>query len=536
MNTKDSLSPARPRPVILCVLDGWGHRPDDTDNAIAEARTPAFDQLWRNHPHALLNTSGLAVGLPDGQMGNSEVGHMNLGGGRVVFQDLPRIDRAIADGELAHNPELRDLISALRVTGGVCHLMALASPGGVHSHQNHIVALARLLDADGIPVAIHAFLDGRDTPPESAARFVEEIISSVADCPYVGIATVIGRFYAMDRDQRWDRIEQAHGCMVEAKGQTAPDAVAAIRAGYEAGISDEFMAPTAIGAYSGMADGDAILMANFRADRVREILTALTEPEFDEFPRGRVIEFSARLGMVEYSDRLAKEMTALFKKRRLANTLGALVSHAGLKQLRISETEKYAHITFFFNGGEETVSEGEDRILVPSPKVATYDLQPEMSAVEVTDRLVDAIKAGSHDFIVVNYANPDMVGHTGDMAAAKTAIETVDACLARLIHVVDEAGGALLITADHGNAELMRDPERDQPHTAHTTNPVPLVLFQGHDHSPRPMLERGQLADVAPTLLEILALPQPEEMTGQSLLRTPAAVAQGGQKVERRTG
>ncbi|HTZ80921.1 MAG TPA: 2,3-bisphosphoglycerate-independent phosphoglycerate mutase [Stellaceae bacterium] len=511
----------RPRPVVLCILDGWGHRVDCTDNAICEAKTPAWHRFMAEAPHAYLQASELFVGLPSGQMGNSEVGHMNIGAGRVVMQDLPRIDQAIKDGTLKQEPGLADFIATLRKSGGTAHLMGLLSPGGVHSHQGHMAALARYLSEAGVKVRVHAFLDGRDTPPKSAESYLKTFQDETASLQGVGIATVSGRYYAMDRDKRWDRVEKAYRCLTAGDGERAPGAAAAVRQSYAAGKTDEFVLPTVIGGYAGMVDGDGVLMANFRADRVREILLALLDPGFKGFARPRTVKFAAALGMTEYSTELNSFLKTLFPPEDLKETFGEVVSKAGLTQLRIAETEKYAHVTFFLNGGREEEFPGESRILVPSPKVATYDMKPEMSAYEVTDKLVEAIKANRFDVIVVNYANTDMVGHTGDIAAAIKAVEAVDHCLDRLSHAVIHAGGTLLITADHGNAELMRDPKTGEPHTAHTLNPVPLLLV----NPPAGVagLEDGRLADIAPTLLALLGLPQPAAMTGHSLVRRARA-------------
>ncbi|HUN47792.1 MAG TPA: 2,3-bisphosphoglycerate-independent phosphoglycerate mutase [Stellaceae bacterium] len=513
----------RPRPVVLCILDGWGHRVDCTDNAICEAKTPAWHRFMAQFPHAYLQASELFVGLPSGQMGNSEVGHMNIGAGRVVMQDLPRIDTAIKDGSLQREPGLGDFIAALKKSGGAAHLMGLLSPGGVHSHQEHIAALARYLSEAGIKVRVHAFLDGRDTPPKSAEGYLKTFADKTAQLKDVGIATVSGRYYAMDRDKRWERVEKAYACLTAGEGERAGDAAAAVRQSYATGKSDEFVLPTAIGGYKGIADGDGVLMANFRADRVREILLALLDPGFKGFARPRTVKFSAALGMTEYSTELNAFLKTLFPPEDLKETFGEVVSEAGLTQLRIAETEKYAHVTFFLNGGREEEFPGESRILVPSPKVATYDMKPEMSANEVTDKLVEAINAGRFDVVVVNYANTDMVGHTGDIAAAIKAVEAVDHCLDRLSQAVTHAGGTLLITADHGNAEVMRDPKTGEPHTAHTLNPVPLLLV----NPPAGVagLENGRLADIAPTLLTLLGLPQPAVMTGHSLVRRARAEA-----------
>ena len=510
----------RPRPVVLCILDGWGESANGDHNAIQLADTPAWHGFMRNCPHALIDASELHVGLPAGQMGNSEVGHMNIGAGRVVMQDLPRIDAAVAAGELARNPRLHDVIAKLKASGGICHLMGLLSPGGVHSHQDHIAALARILDGAGVPVGLHAFLDGRDTPPSSARGFMSAFLASVSGCAGLRVATVGGRYWGMDRDKRWDRVALAYAAQVDGQGERAADALAAIDAGYRRGETDEFVKPTVVDGYQGMKDGDGILMANFRADRVRQLLAALLDPGFAGFPRPRTIKFAAAAGMTEYSTALKPFISALFPPEPLSHVLGEIVAAAGLKQLRIAETEKYAHVTFFLNGGEETPYPGEDRILVPSPKVATYDLKPEMSAYEVTDRLVVAIEGGRYDLIVVNFANTDMVGHTGDLAAAIKAVEAVDRCLGRVRDAVGKVGGAMLVTADHGNAEMMEDPVTHEPHTAHTLNRVPVVLVNGRGESIR--LQDGRLADIAPTILALMGLPQPKEMSGRSLM-VPAA-------------
>ncbi len=510
-----------PRPVVLCILDGWGHRKGCEHNAICLGRTPNLDRLYASAPHALIDASELDVGLPEGQMGNSEVGHMNIGAGRVVLQDFPRIDQAIESGAFQSLPALAAFLDALKASGGRAHIMGLMSPGGVHSHQRHMAEIAKCLIARGVPVAVHGFLDGRDTPPRSATGFLKNFQTAA---PEATIATISGRYYAMDRDQRWDRVTRAYDALVNARGETAPDGAGAILQSYGAGVNDEFVVPTVVGDYSGMADGDGLLMANFRADRAREILQALLEPAFDSFERPKVVRFAAALGMTEYSQGLKPLLGTLFPPQDLDHTLGEVVAKAGLKQLRIAETEKYAHITFFLNGGREELFDGEERILVPSPKVATYDLQPEMSAPEVTDRLVAAIESGRFDLVVVNYANGDMVGHTGILAAAMAAVEAVDSAIGRLSAAVERAGGCLLITADHGNAEQMDDPATGQPHTAHTVNKVPLLLV-----NPPPgadALIDGRLADIAPTLLALMGLPQPQAMTGTTLIRSARTSAE----------
>jgi len=518
INRKDPR--ARPKPVVLCILDGWGERAETDNNAIALGNTPNWDRYVATLPKARLSASALDVGLPVGQMGNSEVGHTNLGAGRVVMQELPRIDTAVADGSLAKNPALLDFVDKLKASGGTCHLVCLLSPGGVHSHSNHLIALAEILSGAEVPVAIHALLDGRDTPPRSALGFMGEFLERVKGLPDVRIASICGRYYAMDRDNRWDRVEKAYDLLLGGTGDQASDPQAAISAAYDNDITDEFILPCAIGDYRGMQDGDGLLMVNFRADRAREILSALVDPDFDGFARKRTVAFAAALGMVRFSRDLDAFFATLFPPGNLKNILGEVVSDAGLNQLRIAETEKYAHVTFFFNGGREQEFSGEERILVPSPKVATYDLQPEMSAAIVTDKLVGAIGEDRFNLIIVNYANGDMVGHTGVLDAAITAAETIDQCLGRLEAAVSQAGGVLLVTADHGNCEQMLDRSANpaQPHTAHTTNTVPLVMVNAQD--PTWGLCDGVLADIAPTLLSLLALPQPKEMTGHNLIQS----------------
>ncbi len=505
-----------PRPAVLCILDGWGHRPDLRYNAILDARTPNYDRLIATCPQALIDASETFVGLPKGQMGNSEVGHMNLGAGRVAVPDLPRIDKAIADGSLAKNKVLTAFIAALKKSGGACHLVGLASPGGVHSHQEHLIVLANLIAGAGVPVWIHAFLDGRDMPPRSAHECLQHVMEGLKPGLPIHFATVGGRFYAMDRDKRWERVMAAYDAMVDAKGQTAKTPDAAVDKGYAAKQDDEFIDPTVIEGYQGMKDGDGVLMFNYRSDRAREILTALLDPMFDGFKRARLVKFASAVGMVEYSAALNEFLKTLFAPEVIKMGLGETISKAGLTQLRITETEKYAHVTFFFNGGEERVFDGEERIMIPSPKVKTYDLKPEMSAPEVTDRLVEAIGSGKFDLIIVNYANTDMVGHSGDLAAAVKAVQAVDTCLGRLMEAIKKAGGVLFVTADHGNAEQMFDEKTGQKHTQHTLNRVPALLFNGPAkvHS----LVDGKLADVAPTLLALMGVPQPMEMTGHSLL------------------
>ena len=504
----------RRRPVMLVILDGWGWRVEAADNAVRQAKTPAFDRLWQQSPHGLLHTSGADVGLPDGQMGNSEVGHLNIGAGRVVLQDLPRIDHAIKSGEIERAPAFIDLIAKLKAKGGACHIIGLVSPGGVHSHQDHAAALAKILSRAGVLVLVHAITDGRDTPPQSAADDIKRLLAALS--PSVKIATVCGRYFAMDRDKRWDRVAKAYNAIVDGDGPRFPDAPAVVTAAYADKKFDEFIVPAVVGDYRGIKGGDGLLCFNFRADRVREILTAMLDADFSGFPRKRRVRFAAAVGMTEYSDELNRLMQTIFPPQPLANILGEVVADAGRTQLRMAETEKYAHVTYFLNGGREQPFAGEDRILVPSPKVATYDLQPEMSAPELTDKAVAAIASSKYDLIVLNYANPDMVGHTGSLPAAIKAVETVDVGLGRIADAIQKSGGALLVTADHGNCEMMRDPQTGGPYTAHTTNPVPVLLLGAHN---RALITEGRLADIAPTLLELMVLPKPKEMTGASLLR-----------------
>jgi 2,3-bisphosphoglycerate-independent phosphoglycerate mutase len=505
-----------PRPVVLCIFDGFGINADKDNNAVAQARTPNLDRYNSTYPHGVLDASEENVGLPEGQMGNSEVGHMNLGAGRVIFQDLPMIDRAIQTGEFAKNAGLQKYIADLKKSGGRSHILGLASPGGVHSHQKHMVELARVISEAGVPVLVHAFLDGRDVPPQSAAGQIKELQAALSKLQNVQIATLCGRYYAMDRDKRWDRVDKAYRLMVSGEGTKASDPIAAIEASYAAKVTDEFVLPVDLNSYSGMKDGDGVMMANFRADRAREILLSLLDPAFNGFPRAKTVKFAAALGMVEYSDAINKFVATMFPPKDIQETLGEIVSKAGKKQLRIAETEKYAHVTFFFNGGREEPYAGEERILVPSPQVATYDLQPEMSAAEVTDKLVAAIEAKTFDLIVVNYANGDMVGHSGLLPAAIKAVETLDTCIGRLEDAVKKVGGVIFLTADHGNCEKMYDEETHGPHTAHTLNLVPAILINGPAGVTK--VAHGKLSDVAPTLLKLLGLPQPAAMSGKSLI------------------
>lgn len=502
-----------PKPVVLCILDGWGNSDETKGNAPFLARTPCFDKLVQTCPTAQLITHGPDAGLPKGQMGNSEVGHTNIGAGRVVAMDLGQIDLAIEDGSFFERNALRDFCNTVKNSGGTAHIAGIISDGGVHGHITHIQAAVKAVTDAGTPVALHLMTDGRDVAPKSAKSYVNTLLEGLPAA--ASVATVTGRYYAMDRDNRWNRVEMAYQAWVNAKGEKANDAIAAIDAAYASDKTDEFIPATIIGDYQGMSDGDGLFFLNFRADRAREILSALCDPDFDAFDIPERPEFSAQLGMVDYSDRHNEFMQTVFPKQTIKNTLGSWIAQHGLKQFRLAETEKYPHVTFFLNGGVETPETGEDRFMPKSPDVATYDLQPEMSAPEVTDRFVQAIEDG-YDLIVVNYANPDMVGHTGDIDAAITACETVDSGLSRVTEALDKAGGAMILTADHGNCETMIDPETGGPHTAHTTNPVPVILIGGPDNV---ALADGRLADLAPTILELMNIKKPQEMTGKSLIR-----------------
>ncbi len=500
-----------PTPVMLLILDGWGWREARDANAVLLADTPNFDALYAANPHAFLTTCGPDVGLPEGQMGNSEVGHLNIGAGRVVMQELPRIDAAITSGDLAARLAATGLAAAVKASGGRCHIVGLVSDGGVHSHQNHAVALARALAEAGVPSVLHAFTDGRDTAPDAAVRQLSEVEAALP--AGVTIATVSGRYYAMDRDHRWERVEKAYAAIARGEGVAAASATAAVEAAHREGTTDEFVLPSVIGGYDGMADGDALICFNFRSDRAREILTALTDPDFDGFDRGTPPEFCTRVGMVSYSKDLDGRLQTLFEAQDLADGLAETVSRAGKRQIHLAETEKYPHVTYFLNGGREAPFDGEIHKMVPSPKVATYDLQPEMSAPELTAEVLKAIETDTYDFIVVNYANPDMVGHTGVLEAAIKAVETVDGALGRIAEAIAAKGGSLLFTADHGNCEMMVDPVTGGPHTAHTLNKVPLVMV-----TPRKAaLHDGRLADLAPTVLALMGLDQPAAMTGTCL-------------------
>ena len=508
-----------PRPVMLVIMDGWGHREATEHNAIHAANTPVWDDLWAHYPKALLSASEGDVGLPEGQMGNSEVGHMNIGAGRVMMQDLPRIDHAIRTGELAQHADIQTMISTLKASGGACHLMGLLSDGGVHAHANHIHALALIFAAAGVPVWLHAFLDGRDTPPKSAEQFLSAWEAICDENPLINTATICGRYYAMDRDKRWDRVERSFNAVAFAKAERSTHSIKALKDNYAQGITDEFVIPTALNDYTGIQPNDGLIMCNFRADRAREILHPFVDTTFTHFDRPtQPILGAGIIGLVEYSSALSPLLTTIFPQEIPLNTLGEVLAQRHMRQLRIAETEKYAHVTFFFNGGREAAFDGEDRILVPSPNVATYDMQPEMSAAEVTDKLVAAIESGVYDLIVVNYANTDMVGHTGNIQAAMRAVEAVDTGLHHLREALDKVGGVMLISADHGNAEMMHDVDTGQAHTAHTLELVPVVLYGKGYRDSTTTLRNGVLADLAPTLLRLMHVPQPTEMTGASLI------------------
>jgi 2,3-bisphosphoglycerate-independent phosphoglycerate mutase len=506
------------KPLVLMILDGWGYREDEQSNAILAANTPVLDNLWATRPRTLISGSGLDVGLPEGQMGNSEVGHVNLGAGRVVYQDFTRITKAINDGEFDSTPALVENIDKAVAAGKAVHIMGLLSPGGVHSHEDHIVASIQLAAKRGAKeVYFHGFLDGRDTPPRSAKASIERIEALFAELNCGRLASLVGRYYAMDRDNRWNRVEKAYNVMALGEGEfNYADGVSALEAAYERDENDEFVAPTTITPQGTEAaqinDGDTIIFANFRADRAREITRAFVEPDFDGFEKKKSPQLSAFVMMTEYSADI--DAPVAFGPTPLVNVLGEWLEKNGKTQLRISETEKYAHVTFFFSGGREDEFEGESRELIPSPQVATYDLQPEMNSEMLTDKLIEAIKSGKFDAIICNYPNGDMVGHSGVFEAAVKACEAVDACIGRVVEALDEFGGEALITADHGNAEQMANTATGQAHTAHTSEPVPFI-YVGRDATPS---EGKALSDVAPTMLHLMGMEQPSEMTGTPIM------------------
>jgi len=509
----------QPKPIVLIILDGWGFRETNQYNAINAAKIPNWDQLWQQCPHTLIEGSGLAVGLPDDQMGNSEVGHLTMGAGRTVYQELTRIDKAIADGDFFHNPVFVNAMKLARESNKAVHLLGLLSPGGVHSHEKHIQAMVQLAAQQKVSkLYMHAFLDGRDTPPQSVEPSIKALEEEFKRSHCGQFASIIGRYYAMDRDKRWERTQKAYEMLTEGKSEFhAATAMQAIEQAYARGETDEFVKSTTIydagQAPVKIEDGDVVIFMNFRSDRARQLTRAFTDINFAEFHRNVVPKLAEFVSLTQYAVDI--QTTIAYPPQSLKNVLGEYIAEKGLKQLRIAETEKYAHVTFFFNGGIEAPSVGEDRILIPSVKVATYDLKPEMSAPEITERLVEAIHGQKYDLIVCNYANPDMVGHTGDFNATVKAIETIDNCLGQIISALRDVGGEVIITADHGNAECMFDDNTKQPHTAHTSDPVPFV-YMGRPASIAH--NAGTLADIAPTLLYLLGLSQPEEMTGQNLL------------------
>lgn len=507
------------KPVVLMILDGYGLNDNCDHNAVCEGRTPVMDQLMSQCPFVKGNASGLAVGLPDGQMGNSEVGHLNMGAGRIVYQELTRITKSIQDGDFFDVPEFLQAVENCRKNDSALHLWGLVSDGGVHSHNTHIYGLLELARRNGLDkVYVHCFLDGRDTPPASGKGYVEELEAKMKELGVGKVASVMGRYYAMDRDNRWDRVERAYNALTRGEGGTAVSAAAGIQASYDAEVNDEFVEPFVVvedgKPVATVKDNDSVIFFNFRPDRAREITRAFCDDDFKGFARDRRLNLTY-VCFTDYDDTIANKLVA-FKKEAIVNTFGQFLADHDMTQARIAETEKYAHVTFFFNGGVEEPNKGEDRILVPSPKVATYDLQPEMSASAVCDKLVEAIKSGKYDVVIINFANPDMVGHTGIEDAAIKAIETVDACVGRAVDAVREMDGVLFICADHGNAEQLVDYETGTPFTAHTTNPVPFILVNA-DPSYK-LREGGCLADIAPTLIELMGMEQPKEMTGKSLL------------------
>jgi 2,3-bisphosphoglycerate-independent phosphoglycerate mutase len=510
---------AVPQPLVLIIMDGWGEGKGREGNAVALARTPNIDLYKEKYPYTLLGAAGEEVGLPEGQMGNSEVGHLNLGAGRIVYQDFTRISRAIREGEFYRNPVLVDVMQ--QAQGHSLHLIGLLSDGGVHSHIQHLYALLELAAAQGLErVYVHAFLDGRDVPPTCAARYFVELERKFEALGCGSVATVSGRYWAMDRDKRWERTALAYKALVAGQGETAMSAQEAVQKAYERGESDEFVRPTVILAGNGaprgrVQEGDAVIFFNFRPDRARQLTRAFVDADFSGFDRGPTPPKVHFVCLTQYDETIAAPVA--FPPQSLANTLGEYLSRQGLRQLRIAETEKYAHVTFFFNGGEEKPFPGEERRLIPSPKVATYDLKPEMSAYEVTDALLTELKENKYDLVVLNYANADMVGHTGNLQAAVRAVEAVDDCVGRVVPEVLALGGAIIVTADHGNAEEMINPTTGEPQTAHSTNPVPFILITAEPRENH--LATGRLADVAPTILELLRLPQPEVMSGRSLLK-----------------
>ena len=502
------------KPLALIILDGFGNNPSDYGNAIHAAKTPNLDKLFETCPHTLIGASGMDVGLPDGQMGNSEVGHTNIGAGRVVYQELTRITKSISDGDFFQNEALCGAVENCKKNGSALHLMGLLSDGGVHSHNKHLYGLLELAKRAGLEkVYVHCFMDGRDVPPSSGKEYVEELMAKMKEIGVGKIASVMGRYYAMDRDNRWERVEKAYAAMVYGEGETAECPVCAMEKSYAADVTDEFVVPVVCDKDGCIRENDSVIFFNFRPDRAREITRTLVDPDFAGFERRNGFFPLYFVCMTQY-DAAMPNVHVAFKPQSLENTFGQYISDHGLTQLRIAETEKYAHVTFFFNGGVEAPCKNEDRTLIASPKVATYDLKPEMSAYEVTDELLVRLDSGKYDVVILNFANCDMVGHTGVFEAAVSAVEAVDTCLGKVVDKILSMGGRALITADHGNADQMYEPD-GSPFTAHTTNPVPLLLVGDGTHT---LKEGGRLADLAPTMLEMLGLPQPAEMDGKSLL------------------
>jgi 2,3-bisphosphoglycerate-independent phosphoglycerate mutase len=502
------------KPVVLCIMDGWGIDKNSEYNAVTLAKTPNVNYLSTEYPYSTLEASGEHVGLPPSQVGNSEVGHMNLGSGRVVLQTLPKINKAFANNDINNNENFQKFL-VKHNKNKIVHLLGLCSEGGVHSHSDHIIEMSKLLHKNNIKTVIHIFSDGRDSSPKQLGQLIKKFESSLPKD--IQIATLIGRYYAMDRDNRWDRVKKSFDLIAYGKHKRkVANIFLAIKEAYENDETDEFISPTLIGDYKGIQEDDSLLMINFRADRVRELLTAFLDPDFSKFKRHILTpKFTNNLGMSEYSNEISKYMSSIFIKEKIKDTLGEIIAKANLKQLRLAETEKYPHVTYFFNGGNETVNKGETRIMIPSPKVSTYDLKPEMSAKEVENKLINAIQNEIYDLIIINFANPDMVGHTGDLKAAIKAVETIDNAVGKIKNALDKTNGIMLLTADHGNCEVMKDLETKLPHTSHTCNKVPLILISKDKLL---KLQNGKLADIAPTILELMSLQKPETMNGSSLI------------------
>ena len=502
------------KPVVLCIMDGWGINQSSDFNAVALAKTPNIDYFSKIYPYSTLDASGEHVGLPKGQVGNSEVGHMNLGSGRVILQTLPKINKAFANNEINNNENFQKFLMKHNKNKKV-HLLGLCSDGGVHSHSDHIIAMSKLLHKNNIKTVIHIFSDGRDSSPKQLGKLIKTFESSLPKD--IQIVTLIGRYYAMDRDNRWDRVKQSFDLIAYGKHKRkAENIFLAIEEAYKNNETDEFISPTLIADYNGIQKGDSLLMINFRADRVRELLTTLLDPNFKKFKRDvKIPKLLNNLGLSEYSEEISNYMNSIFIREKIEDTLGEVIAKADLKQLRLAETEKYPHVTYFFNGGNETVNKGETRIMIPSPKVSTYDLKPEMSAKEVEIELINAIQKRVYDLIIINFANPDMVGHTGDLKAAIKAVETIDKAIGKIKNALDKTNGVMLLTADHGNCEIMKDSETKLPHTSHTCNQVPLILISNDNQL---KLKNGKLADIAPTILELMSLSTPQTMNGSSLL------------------